>query len=93
MKDLPIPPDQDVFHTALVLGYEVGSIYHALIYSKRRPYLKEGYMAECRLALSDSFAMLRVLSQQLGFRPGELIEDGEERLIERIQEIVEWAKQ
>ena len=83
----------EVFLTAAIYCYEVGDIMKSLLYSMRRKDLSKAYLAEATIALSDSITMSRLLAQQLGDDFETLVEIGEERYLERIAEVKNWARQ
>ena len=93
MDRLPEPIDQDEFKTLNILAYEVGDINKALVHAWRRPKLKNAYLAEARISIADAYLQLRLVAQMLGFNFKEIMEDGEERFLERLEDIDTWRKE
>jgi hypothetical protein len=67
------PPE----YTARILSYEVGDIHKCMIYMDRHGTL--GYIGETKVALADAYAMLQLLTEQLGYDNKEIQELAWER--------------
>lgn len=67
------PPE----YTARILTYEIGDIHKIMIYTDRHG--RAGYVGEMKIALADSSAMLKLLTEQLGFEITEIEALGFER--------------
>ena len=69
------PPE----YTARILSYEVGDIHKCMIYMDRHG--RTGYVGETSVALADASAMLKLLTEQLGFDLADTERLGYERYV------------
>jgi hypothetical protein len=72
----------------LVLGYEFGDLSKAIQRARIKPDLKAPYMAEGQLALGDLITQARILCGLLGWSFSNVVDLGEERFLETMQDYV-----
>lgn len=87
-----IPSDQDVLQSANIATYELGYLIKGLLYAKRHQQAHQeldvkAYNAEARLGLTDLINVCRIIAEQLNLDFDELVADGEERFLERMEQV------
>lgn len=80
--------------TALVMGYELGSVQRSLVYASHKhaqgDYVgKNAHLQSARIELADLITQCQLLAEQMGWKWLELENDGRERFGERMREIEE----
>lgn len=75
-----------------VMMVQLGYIAHGFVYGEHASDKKDArgsaaYFAESRLALADLITQCRVLAEERGWKWDELVADGEERFLERMDEL------
>lgn len=83
-KELLSKPQSPEF-TARVLSYEIGDIHKYMIYQER--FGPVGYVGNLKVSCADTFIMINLLCEQLGFDLDEIKAFGLERFKERMGEI------
>lgn len=75
--------------TLVILLYELGAVAHDLIYAKNAPddRARIANMTNAKANMADVLTQLRLLAEQLGINFDELWKEGEERFIERHEEL------
>ncbi len=77
--------------TLLVATYELGSLIKCHHYMKR--YGPQGYMPNAKGEMSDLISMLRMYSEQMEWNFSQLMKDGEERYMERMDDLRKHGKE
>lgn len=73
--------------TILVMMYELADFAKAYIYARSpNPEKRRGYIAEARISAADLLFQLRLIIQQMDWDYDEMLNDGEERVVERVAE-------
>lgn len=82
----------DPFVTASIISYEAGHLLRDCFYSsmidktkESEQQLKNGWLADAKVELSDLITQARVLAEVYGWDWDELVSTGEEKLSERIE--------
>ena len=94
LKDhLPLGFQEDLLDTCNIMTYELGAIVRSLIYADRHSGgpaedkdKERAYLGSARIDLADLILQCRLIAEQAGWDYAELIDDGEERFLERMKE-------
>lgn len=68
-------PDETIYETMIVVGYEVGDMFKSVFYLKKRG-LREASIAEAKKAIGDLIVQLKIVCARLGLDFEEVEEQG-----------------
>ena len=87
LEHIPVGRKSDSLTLLNLLTLELGSVAHGLFYANlREGDLKNAYLAEARIGLCDLVLVARQLAERENWSWADIIIDGRERFIERMQD-------